>query len=215
MILFDTVIRSQTWKWKEQNLPKNVGKTPDGFYSFKSSYVKVTQSCLTLCKPMDLYSPWNSPGQDTGVGSLSLLQGTFPTQWWNPGLPYCRRILYQLSHNSNPLQYSCLEDPMDRGDWCRLLSMGSQRVGHDWAISLHFMWKPLSRVWLFATVKSMEFFRPEYWSGYPFLSPGDLPNSRIEPSWATREAQAIWQGQNKWVAFDLSWSNKAVLGDTN
>ena len=33
--------------------------------------------------------------------------------------------------NGDPLQYSCLENPMDRGAWCRLLSMGSQRVGHD------------------------------------------------------------------------------------
>ena len=33
--------------------------------------------------------------------------------------------------NGNPLQYSCLENPMDRGAWCRLLSTGSQRVGHD------------------------------------------------------------------------------------
>ena len=40
--------------------------------------------------------------------------------------------------NGNPLQYSCLENPMDRGAGCRLLSMGSQRVGHDWATSLHF-----------------------------------------------------------------------------
>ena len=40
-----------------------------------------------------LYSPWNSPGQNTGVGSLSLLQGIFPTQGSNPGLPHCRRIL--------------------------------------------------------------------------------------------------------------------------
>ena len=35
------------------------------------------KSCLTLSDPMDLYSPWNSPGQNTGVGSLSLLQGIF------------------------------------------------------------------------------------------------------------------------------------------
>ena len=33
--------------------------------------------------------------------------------------------------NDSPLQYSCQENPMDRGAWCRLLSMGSQRVGHD------------------------------------------------------------------------------------
>ena len=43
-------------------------------------------------------SPWNSPGQNTGVGSLSLLQGIFPTQGLNSGLPHCRQILYQLSH---------------------------------------------------------------------------------------------------------------------
>ena len=41
--------------------------------------VKVPQVCLTLCHPMDC-SPWNSPGQTSGVGSLSLLQGIFPTQ---------------------------------------------------------------------------------------------------------------------------------------
>ena len=45
-----------------------------------------------------LYSPWNSPGQNTGVGSLSLLQGIFPTQGSNPGLLHCRWILYQMSH---------------------------------------------------------------------------------------------------------------------
>ena len=45
-----------------------------------------------------LYSPWNSPSQNTGVGSLSSLQGIFPTQGSNPGLPHCRRILFQLSH---------------------------------------------------------------------------------------------------------------------
>ena len=47
-------------------------------------------------------SPWNSPGQNTGVGSLSLLQGIFPTQGSNLGLLPCRRILYQLSHKGSP-----------------------------------------------------------------------------------------------------------------
>ena len=37
-------------------------------------------------RPCGLYSPWNSPGQNAGVGSLSLLQGIFPTQGSNPGL---------------------------------------------------------------------------------------------------------------------------------
>ena len=50
-------------------------------------------------QPHGLYSPWNSLGQNTGVDSLFLLQGIFPTQGLNPGLPHCRRILYQLSHS--------------------------------------------------------------------------------------------------------------------
>ena len=55
-----------------------------------------------------LYSPWNSPGQNTGVSSLSLLQGIFPTHGSNPGLQHCRRILYQLSHKGNPHMCICV-----------------------------------------------------------------------------------------------------------
>ena len=54
--------------------------------------------------PHKLYGPWNSQGQNTGVGSLSFLQGIFPTQGSNPGLPHCRQILYQLSHQGSPIQ---------------------------------------------------------------------------------------------------------------
>ena len=52
--------------------------------------------------PHGLHSPWNSPGQNTGVGSLSLLQGIFPMQGLNPGLLHWRWILYQLSHKGSP-----------------------------------------------------------------------------------------------------------------
>ena len=52
--------------------------------------------------PQGLYSPWNSPGRNTGVGSLSLLQGIFTAQGSNPGLPHWGRILYQLSHKGSP-----------------------------------------------------------------------------------------------------------------
>ena len=52
--------------------------------------MKVVQSCPTLCKPVDYtVHGMNSLGQNTGVGGLSLLQGIFPTQGWNPGLPHC------------------------------------------------------------------------------------------------------------------------------
>ena len=64
-----------------------------------------SESCSVLSDslwPHRLYSPWNSPGQNTGLGSLSLLQGIFPTQGSNPGLLHCRQILYQLSHKGSP-----------------------------------------------------------------------------------------------------------------
>ena len=55
-------------------------------------------------QPHELYSPWNSPGQNTGVGSLSFLQGIFTTQGLNPGRPHCRQTLYQLSHKGSPIK---------------------------------------------------------------------------------------------------------------
>ena len=58
-----------------------------------------------------IYSPWNSPGQNTGVGSLSLLQGLFPTQGSNPGLLHCSQILYQLSHKGSS---SFLNEPTEQ-----------------------------------------------------------------------------------------------------
>ena len=57
-------------------------------------------------QPNGLYSPWNSLGQNTGVGSLSLLQGIFPTQESNPGLLHCRQILYQLSHKGSEIPHA-------------------------------------------------------------------------------------------------------------
>ena len=52
-------------------------------------------------RPHGLYSPRNSPGQNTGVGSLSLLQGIFPTKGSHPDLLHCRQILYQLSYEGS------------------------------------------------------------------------------------------------------------------
>ena len=61
---------------------------------------KLLSHVWLFATPMDC-SPWNSPGQNTGVCSFSLLQGIFPAQGSNPGLLYCRGILYQLSHKEN------------------------------------------------------------------------------------------------------------------
>ena len=77
-----------------------------------------SESCSVLFEslhPHGLYSPWNSPGQNTGVRSLSLLQGIFPTQGSIPGLPHCRQILYQLSHRGSPRILEKVADPFSSG----------------------------------------------------------------------------------------------------
>ena len=53
-------------------------------------------------RPHGLYSPWSSLGENTRAGSHSLLQGIFPIQGSNPGLPPCREIIYHLSHQGSP-----------------------------------------------------------------------------------------------------------------
>ena len=63
-----------------------------------------SESSSVVSDSLTSHSPWNSPGQKTGVGSLSVLQGIFPAPRSNPGLPHCRRILYQLSYKSSPSQ---------------------------------------------------------------------------------------------------------------
>ena len=128
--------------------------------------------------------------------------------------------------NGYPLQYSCLENLMDRRAWWAIGHGVTKSKRHDWATNMFLQWifplltcpfmfyffpllilichniilrqylvndkvkeKSLSRVQLFATPwtvvyqspPSMGFSRQEYWSGLPFLSPGDLPNPGIEP----------------------------------
>ena len=65
--------------------------------------------------PHGIYSPWNSPGQNTEVVSIPLLQGICPTQGSNPGLPHCRRILYQLSHKGSPRILEWVAYPFSSG----------------------------------------------------------------------------------------------------
>ena len=79
-------------------------------HSFMNRSLSISGSPSQTRLPHGLYSPWNSPGQNTGVGNHFLLQGIFPTQGSNPGLPHCRQILYQLSHKGNPriLEWVCI-----------------------------------------------------------------------------------------------------------
>ena len=62
---------------------------------------------LVISKPTRLLCPWNSPGNNTGVGSYSLLQWIFLTQGLNPGLLHGRWVLYCLRHQGSP-HIACL-----------------------------------------------------------------------------------------------------------
>ena len=89
-------------------------------------------------RPRELYSSWNSPGQNTGVGSLCILQRIFPTQGLNPGLPHCRQILYQLSHQGSPRILEWVAYPFSSGssqprNWTRV-SCTAGRFFTNWTI---------------------------------------------------------------------------------
>ena len=88
--------------WQVGSLPLAPPRKPLPIFESESESCSVTSDSLW---PHGLYGPWNSPGQNTGVGRHSLLQGTFPTQGSNPGILYCRRTLYQLSHQGS---FSCI-----------------------------------------------------------------------------------------------------------
>ena len=87
------------WWWL-RNLPLAIQQFLDrhGTIGISESRSVVSNSLW----PHWLYNPWNSLGQNTGVGSLSLLQGIFSTQGLNQGLLHCRWILCQLSHKGSP-----------------------------------------------------------------------------------------------------------------
>ena len=90
---------------KKKRCAKYLIKTCQGLHEKSSE----SESCSVMPRSLrlyGLYSPWNSSGRNTGVGSLSLLQRIFPTQGSNPGLPHCRWILHQLSPQGSPLEKS-------------------------------------------------------------------------------------------------------------
>ena len=124
--------------------------------------------------PHRLYSPWNSPGQNTGVGSLSLLQGIFPTQGSNPGVPHCRWILYQLSHKESPRILEWVAYPFSSRS-----SQSRNRTGIPCIVSEFFTnWTIRETQWL---------TNPE--NAYISLNPAHISSSstftEVFPTWST------------------------------
>ena len=80
------VAKSQTWLSIRVHVKKKKVKE------------KVTQSCPTLCDPMDYTVHGMLQARILEWVAVRVSRGIFPTQVWNPDLLHCRRILYQLSH---------------------------------------------------------------------------------------------------------------------
>ena len=174
--------------------------------------VESSESCSVISnslRPHGLYSSWNSPGRNTGVGSHSLLQGIFLTQGSNPGLPHCRRILYQLSHQGSPRILEWVTYPFSSKSSQPRNQTGVSCIASgfftSWAkgqvfgvglescvcvcVCVCVCAYSVTQSCLFMTTwtiahqapLSMGFPRQEHWSGLPFPPPGDLPSPGIKP----------------------------------
>ena len=154
---------------------------------YRSSLESENQSCLTLW-PLGLYSPWNSPGQNTEVDSLSLLQGIFPNQGSNPGLLHCRWILYQLSQKQCPRILEWVDYPFSSGsaqlrNWTGV-SCTTGEFFTNWDIrglDHHLIESSISLIFKFLVKET-------YFSLYNWLSvsrsvvPDSLQPSRLQPT---------------------------------
>ena len=121
------------WPW-EVSLRLNVAQW---LFRFRFYFLLKSESenCSAMTDSLGshrLYSPWNSPGQNTGMGSRSLLQGILPTQGSNPHLPHGRQILYQLSHQGSPRILEWVAYPFSSGSsWPR------NWTGVSWIFNLY------------------------------------------------------------------------------
>ena len=95
--------------------------------------------------PHGLYSPWESPGQNTKMGSCSLLQGVFLTQGSKPGLPHCRQILDWLSHQGSPRILERVAYPFSRGFPNPGIELGSPALQAD-SSTTELCGKPTARI---------------------------------------------------------------------
>ena len=151
--------------------------------------IVISESCSVISNYLwlhGLYSPWNSPDQYSGVGSLSHLQGIFPTQGSNAGLLHCRQILYQLSHKGSPRILEWIAYPFSsRPYWARNRTEVSCIAGRfitNWAIRGARMLQ-----WV-AMPSSRGSSQPRDWTQVSCIA------GRFFNVWATREAQECCTG---------------------
>ena len=104
------VIEAQRWGWQTcQTLQKLSSRILFWSFSIVISLVKLLSRVRLFAIPWTVayQAPpsWDFSGNSTGVGCHFLLQGIFPPQGSNLGLPHCRQTLYRLSHQRSPLYH--------------------------------------------------------------------------------------------------------------
>ena len=127
-------------------------------YNYGHSVDAWSESCSVVSNslwPLGLYSPWNSPGQNTGVGSLSLLQGLFPTQGSNPGLPHCRRIFTSWATREALVKHLWMRNThlLNQSKWASRWTVRSFHASH--LPKMCFRYIPVADLWLS--------FSPNWW----------------------------------------------------
>ena len=134
-ILYVTTKFSNSWYLLSGSSTKKRDKSYKVIWKTK----KVTHSVVSdSLWPHGRYSPWNSSGQNTAVVSCSLFLGIFPTQGWNSGLPLCRWILYQLSHDGSTM-----------GNWKSVMkTVDCSSSPLTWTCLPSFWWMEPWNVWL-------------------------------------------------------------------
>ena len=137
-------------------------------------------------RPLGLYSPWNSPGQNTG------LQGIFPTQGLNPGLPHWGQILHQLSHKGSPRILEWVAYPFSRSSRPRnqtRISCIADGFFTNWAIReapFKYSWFYRLPKWLSSKESSCQYRRHKRFGFGPWV--GKIPwNRKWQPT------QSAWE----------------------
>ena len=141
-------------------------------------------------RPHGLCSPWDSLGQYTGVGSLSLLQGIFLAQGSNPGLLHCRQILYQLNHRGWGKPFL-----INWHIWVRRTGTGilpseseSHSVVSD-SLQPHRLYSPWNSPGQNIRVASLFLLQRIFWRK------NQTGETRFFTNWAIREAQYVARSQ--------------------
>ena len=159
---------------------------------------------------------------NTGGGSHSLLQGIFPTEGSNLGIPYCKQILYHLSHQGSPILSMCVlcSVTLVFPTLCHLMDCSPP------GSSVHKILQARILEWV-AMPFSRGSSRPRNWNHGSCISawradflptepPARVPKSHVPILWVSLVAQMVKNLPTMWdtQAQSLGWEDPLKKGTT-